>query len=147
MLDRNMTIIMVRVLAFMFCLDSLVTQCIFSFGRFSFYVSHFETHFGLDYRGPPTGRYSPPPHGYRAYSPPRQRGPVNPYDMDYPATFRQFTEWYRYNHPGQVEADPNAKNPDGTPVNPYKKPYDEYRRAFTSEQVWLRNSCRGRTEA
>ncbi|KAG8956553.1 hypothetical protein FRC04_000031 [Tulasnella sp. 424] len=88
-----------------------------------------------DYRGPPTGRYSPPPHGYRAYSPPRQRGPVNPYDMDYPATFRQFTEWYRYNHPGQVEADPNAKNPDGTPVNPYKKPYDEYRRAFTSEQL------------
>ncbi|KAG8919882.1 hypothetical protein FRC01_001052 [Tulasnella sp. 417] len=88
-----------------------------------------------DYRGgPPPGRYSPP-HGYRAYSPPRARGPVNPYDMDYPATFRQFTEWYRYNHPGQAEADPNAKNPDGTPVNPFKKPYDEYRKAFTSEQL------------
>ncbi|KAG8855881.1 hypothetical protein FRB96_006703 [Tulasnella sp. 330] len=97
-----------------------------------------------DLRGPPpVGRYSPPPpRGYRQYSPPRPRM-TDPYDMDYPATLRYFSDWYRMTHPGSgAEDEAQVKSgveldATGSPVNPMKKRYTEYRRFITNRQVQI----------
>ncbi|KAG8985527.1 hypothetical protein FRB94_004889 [Tulasnella sp. JGI-2019a] len=98
-----------------------------------------------DPRGPPPpGRYSPPPPrgGYRQYSPPRPRL-TDPYDMDYPATLRYFSDWYRVSHPGSAAEDEaqvksgSELDASGSPVNPMKKRYTEYRRFITNRQVQI----------
>ncbi|KAG8903976.1 hypothetical protein FRB99_002455 [Tulasnella sp. 403] len=101
--------------------------------------------YGEDYydnRGPPPGRYSPPQRGYRPYSPPRpSRGLVDPYDLDYPATFRYFSDWFRLNYPG-VAADEEAQSKTAETSNnkagsPMKKRYDEYRRGIVNQQIQI----------
>ncbi|KAG8963969.1 hypothetical protein FRC03_002400 [Tulasnella sp. 419] len=88
-------------------------------------------------------RGSSPRRGFRGHSPPRiNRGPTDPRDLDYPANFRYFNEWFRLNFPGQAaEEDALMKSgeldADGKPLNPMKKRYEEYRRTIVNQQIQI----------
>lgn len=89
---------------------------------------------------PLPGYYGEPPRRHR--SPPRGRGPLDPYSVDIPVSFRAFCEWYRYNHPEVVQEEEKAKREAteaGKEVDkstdPMRAHFDAYKRKMLLKQV------------
>lgn len=80
--------------------------------------------------------------------PPSRRPPPDPHTFDYPATLKQFAEWFRFFYP-QLAAEEDtadkaaeAEAADGTkPRNGIKTRWEKYKKEFAASQV--RSSCLG----
>ena len=78
-------------------------------------------------------------HGYPSRS---SRGPPDPRTLDYPATLKQYAEWFRYYCPQQANeediADKAAENEAGDgskPRNGIKTRWEKYKKEFLAQQV------------
>lgn len=79
--------------------------------------------------------------GY-GYSPPRRRAPPDPHTFDYPASLKQYAEWFRYFYPQQAIEEDNADKAaeqeagDGSkPRNGIKSKWEKYKKDFAATQV------------
>ncbi|RPD66715.1 hypothetical protein L226DRAFT_529121 [Lentinus tigrinus ALCF2SS1-7] len=98
------------------------------------YNDDYDAHsrgYGYD-RGP----YPPPP-----YSSGR-RGPPDPHTFDYPATLKQYAEWFRYYYPQQAMEEDNADKAaeieagDGSkPRNGIRSRWEKYKKEFAAQQL------------
>ncbi|CAK5262625.1 unnamed protein product [Mycena citricolor] len=100
-------------------------------------------------------RYDPRPRyddydGHRpsGYSPPRRaphrRVPPDPHTFDYPASLKQFADWFRYNHPQMAAEEDNADKAaeqeagDGSkPRNGIKTRWENYKKSFAANQLQI----------
>ncbi|KAG8715023.1 hypothetical protein FRC11_006078 [Ceratobasidium sp. 423] len=97
-------------------------------------------------------RYDPRPrfeeHGYhgdhprRHRSPGRGRGPLDPYSVDIPVSFRAFCEWYRYHHPEVAQEEEKAKREASEAgkeldkaSDPMRAHFDAYKRKMLLKQA------------
>ncbi|KAF7331679.1 hypothetical protein MKEN_00047600 [Mycena kentingensis (nom. inval.)] len=91
-------------------------------------------------------RYGSPPRrgggGLSSSSYSRRRGPPDPHTFDYPASLKQYADWFRYNFPQQAteedSADKQAEREagDGTkPRNGIKTRWENYKREFADKQL------------
>ncbi|CDO74626.1 hypothetical protein BN946_scf184325.g13 [Trametes cinnabarina] len=87
--------------------------------------------YGYD-RGP----YPPPPYASN------RRGPPDPYTFDYPATLKQYAEWFRYYFPQQAMEEDNADKAaeleagDGSkPRNGIRSRWEKYKKEFAAQQL------------
>ncbi|KAI0663173.1 hypothetical protein C8Q70DRAFT_908268 [Cubamyces menziesii] len=83
------------------------------------------------------GQYPPPP----PYGSSR-RGPPDPHTFDYPATLKQYAEWFRYYHPQQAMEEDNADKAaeqeagDGSkPRNGIRSRWEKYKKEFAAQQL------------
>ena len=97
--------------------------------------AHSRGGYGYD-RGP----YPPPPYQTG------RRGPPDPHTFDYPATLKQYAEWFRYYHAQQAMEEDNADKAaeqeagDGSkPRNGIRSRWEKYKKEFAAQQV--RPSC------
>ncbi|KAI0723048.1 hypothetical protein C8Q76DRAFT_614816 [Earliella scabrosa] len=98
------------------------------------YSDDYDTHsrgYGYD-RGP----YPPPPYGTG------RRGPPDPHTFDYPATLKQYAEWFRYYYPQQAMEEDNADKAaeveagDGSkPRNGIRSRWEKYKKEFAAQQL------------
>ncbi|KAI0356500.1 hypothetical protein OH77DRAFT_1423431 [Trametes cingulata] len=95
------------------------------------YDAHSRGH-GYD-RGPYP---PPPPYGSN------RRAPPDPYTFDYPATLKQYAEWFRYCFPQQAMEEDNADKAaeqeagDGTkPRNGIRSRWEKYKKEFAAQQL------------
>ena len=93
--------------------------------------AHSRAGYGYE-RGP----YPPPP--YQS----GRRGPPDPHTFDYPATLKQYAEWFRYYHPQQAMEEDNADKAaeqeagDGSkPRNGIRSRWEKYKKEFAAQQV------------
>ena len=93
--------------------------------------------YGYD-RGP----YPPPPYGTG------RRGPPDPHTFDYPATLKQYAEWFRYYYPQQAMEEDNADKAaeveagDGSkPRNGIRSRWEKYKKEFAAQQVCHSCAC------
>lgn len=77
--------------------------------------------------GPRSGRGAPPP---------------DPHSMDYPATLKQYADWFRYNFPQQASEEDSADKAaeqeagDGSkPRNGIRTRWEKYKKEFLAQQV------------
>ncbi|KAI0269296.1 hypothetical protein BC834DRAFT_951531 [Gloeopeniophorella convolvens] len=91
-----------------------------------------------DSRGP--GFKSPRRASY--HNAPSRRAPLDPHTMDYPASLKQYAEWFRFNFPqAAAEEDSSDKAAqqqagDGTkPRNGIKLRWEKYKKQFTAQQL------------
>lgn len=91
-----------------------------------------------DSRGP--GYKSPRRSSY--HHPPSRRAPPDPHTLDYPASLKQFAEWFRYYYPqAAAEEDSSDKAAqqqagDGTkPRNGIKLRWEKYKKSFAAQQL------------
>lgn len=84
---------------------------------------------------------SRPQHGH-SYGSRQSRAPVDPHTLDYPASLKQFAEWFRYYYPQQASeediADKAAEQEaaDGSkPRNGIKSRWEKYKKDFLGTQV------------
>ncbi|KAI0771991.1 hypothetical protein BD413DRAFT_604124 [Trametes elegans] len=99
------------------------------------YNDDYDAHsrgYGYD-RGP----YAPPP----PYGTSR-RGPPDPHTFDYPATLKQYAEWFRYYHPQQAMEEDNLDKAaeqeagDGSkPRNGIRSRWEKYKKDFAAQQL------------
>ncbi|KAF8629598.1 hypothetical protein AX15_003344 [Amanita polypyramis BW_CC] len=89
--------------------------------------------------------------GYGGYSPrrgppppsfPGRRAPPDPHTFDYPATLKQYAEWFRYHYPQQAIDEDNADKAaeqeagDGSkPRNGIKMRWEKYKKEFAAAQL------------
>ena len=89
--------------------------------------------------------------GYGGYSPrrshappypPARRPPPDPHTFDYPASLKQFAEWFRYFYPREAQDEDSAdkaaeqKAEDGIkPRNGIKARWEKYKKEFAANQV------------
>ena len=92
----------------------------------------------LDSRGP--GHKSPRRSLY--HNPPSRRAPPDPHTLDYPASLKQYAEWFRYYFPqAAAEEDSSDKAAqqqaaDGSkPRNGIKLRWEKYKKSFAAQQV------------
>jgi len=92
----------------------------------------------LDSRGP--GYKSPRRSSY--HNPPSRRAPPDPHTLDYPASLKQYAEWFRYYYPqAAAEEDSSDKAAqqqaaDGSkPRNGIKLRWEKYKKSFAAQQV------------
>jgi hypothetical protein len=92
----------------------------------------------LDSRGP--GYKSPRRSSY--HNPPSRRAPPDPHTLDYPASLKQYAEWFRYYYPqAAAEEDSSDKAAqqqaaDGSkPRNGIKLRWEKYKKSFSAQQV------------
>ncbi|KAI0080659.1 hypothetical protein K474DRAFT_1657465 [Panus rudis PR-1116 ss-1] len=85
---------------------------------------------------PPRGQYPPPPYGSS------RRAPPDPHTFDYPATLKQYAEWFRYYYPQQAIEEDNADKAaeqeagDGSkPRNGIRARWEKYRKEFAAQQL------------
>lgn len=100
------------------------------------YGDDYDTHSrAYDYtsRGP----YPPNPHG--GYN---RRAPPDPHTFDYPASLKQYAEWFRYFYPQEAIEEDNADKAaeqaagDGSkPRNGIKTRWEKYKKEFASVQL------------
>ncbi|KAF8709348.1 hypothetical protein RHS03_02885, partial [Rhizoctonia solani] len=87
-------------------------------------------------------RYDPRPrfdeHGT---SPNRGRGPMDPYSVDIPVSFRAFCEWYRYHHPEAAQEEEKVKREASEAgkeldkaSDPMRAHFDAYKRKMLLKQ-------------
>ncbi|KAG5640931.1 hypothetical protein DXG03_006609, partial [Asterophora parasitica] len=86
--------------------------------------------------------YSPPRRGHSASFPPPRRAPADPHTFDYPASLKQYAEWFRYFYPQQAAEEDNADKlaeqdaGDGSkPRNGIKSKWEKYKKDFASTQL------------
>jgi hypothetical protein len=58
-----------------------------------------------------------------------RRGPPDPTNRDAVATFRQYSEWFKFTYPDEWKEDDTAE------LSTVRTRYDDYRRAFIRKQV------------
>ncbi|KDN51189.1 hypothetical protein RSAG8_00818, partial [Rhizoctonia solani AG-8 WAC10335] len=80
-------------------------------------------------------------HPRRHRSPARTRGPLDPYSVDIPVSFRAFCEWYRYHHPEAAQEEEKVKreaNEAGKELDkasdPMRAHFDAYKRKMLLKQ-------------
>ncbi|PIL36890.1 transcription factor [Ganoderma sinense ZZ0214-1] len=95
------------------------------------YDAHSRGGYGYE-RGP----YPPPP--YQS----GRRGPPDPHTFDYPATLKQYAEWFRYYYPQQAMEEDNADKAaeqeagDGSkPRNGIRSRWEKYKKEFAAQQL------------
>ena len=100
--------------------------------------AHSRSGYGYE-RGP----YPPPP--YQS----GRRGPPDPHTFDYPATLKQYAEWFRYYYPQQAMEEDTADKAaeqeagDGTkPRNGIRSRWEKYKKEFAAQQVRLPHCLR-----
>ncbi|KAI0677002.1 hypothetical protein C8Q78DRAFT_960315 [Trametes maxima] len=100
------------------------------------YADDYDAHsrgYGYD-RGP----YPPPP----PYGSNRRAAPPDPHTFDYPATLKQYAEWFRYYYPQQAMEEDNADKAaeqeagDGSkPRNGIRSRWEKYKKDFAAQQL------------
>ncbi|KAJ6516368.1 hypothetical protein C8R45DRAFT_1087446 [Mycena sanguinolenta] len=96
-----------------------------------------------DYDGHrPYGYSSPPRRGHGSGYPSGRRPPPDPHTFDYPASLKQFAEWFRFFHPQQAIEEDNADKAaeqeagDGSkPRNGIKSKWEKYKKDFAATQL------------
>jgi hypothetical protein len=90
------------------------------------------------------GYSSPPRRGHSASFPPARRAPPDPHSFDYPASLKQYAEWFRYYYSQQAIEEDNADKAaeqeagDGSkPRNGIKSKWEKYKKEFAASQVSL----------
>lgn len=93
------------------------------------------------------GYASPPRRGHPAPFPPSRRAPPDPHTFDYPASLKQYAEWFRFFYPQQAIEEDNADKAaeqeaaDGSkPRNGIKSKWDKYKKDFAASQVSIPHS-------
>ncbi|KAG6850019.1 hypothetical protein H0H93_002468, partial [Arthromyces matolae] len=88
------------------------------------------------------GYSSPPRRGYSSSFPPARRPPPDPHTFDYPASLKQYAEWFRYFYPQQAIEEDNADKAaeqeagDGSkPRNGIKSKWEQYKKDFAGTQL------------
>ncbi|OJT13375.1 Serrate RNA effector molecule -like protein [Trametes pubescens] len=83
------------------------------------------------------GQYPPPP-PYGS----NRRAPPDPHTFDYPATLKQYAEWFRYYYPQQAMEEDNADKAaeqeagDGSkPRNGIRSRWEKYKKDFAAQQL------------
>ncbi|KAI0939663.1 hypothetical protein AcV5_001002 [Taiwanofungus camphoratus] len=102
------------------------------------YADDYDTHSrGYGYGSPHRGQYPPPP----PYGSSR-RAPPDPHTFDYPASLKQYAEWFRYFYPQQAIEEDNADKAaeqeagDGSkPRNGIKSRWEKYKKEFAAGQL------------
>lgn len=86
--------------------------------------------------------YSTSPRRHNAPYPPSRRAPPDPHTFDYPASLKQFADWFRYTYPTQALEEDNADKAaeqeagDGSkPRNGIKSKWEKYKKDFAAIQV------------
>lgn len=86
--------------------------------------------------------YSPPRRSYPGPYSITRRAPPDPHTFDYPATLKQYAEWFRYYYPQQAIDEDNADKAaeqeagDGSkPRNGIKARWEKYKKDFAATQV------------
>ncbi|KAG6900119.1 hypothetical protein C0993_002654 [Termitomyces sp. T159_Od127] len=88
------------------------------------------------------GYPSPPRRGHPSAYPPARRPPPDPHTFEYPASLKQYAEWFRYFYPQQAIEEDNADKAaeqeagDGSkPRNGIKSKWEAYKKDFAATQV------------
>ncbi|KAH0586933.1 hypothetical protein H2248_005767 [Termitomyces sp. 'cryptogamus'] len=88
------------------------------------------------------GYPSPPRRGHPSAYPPARRPPPDPHTFDYPASLKQYAEWFRYFYPQQAIEEDNADKAaeqeagDGSkPRNGIKSKWEAYKKDFSATQL------------
>lgn len=86
--------------------------------------------------------YSPPRRGHPPPYPSSRRAPPDPHTFDYPASLKQYADWFRYYFPQQAMDEDNADKAaeqeagDGSkPRNGIKSKWEKYKKDFAAAQV------------
>lgn len=86
--------------------------------------------------------YSSPRRGHGSSFPPNRRAPPDPHTFDYPASLKQYAEWFRYYFPQQAIDEDNADKAaeheagDGSkPRNGIKSKWEKYKKDFAATQL------------
>ncbi|VDC04076.1 unnamed protein product [Peniophora sp. CBMAI 1063] len=81
-------------------------------------------------------------YGYNRSRYPAGRAPQNPYELDYPASLRQYAEWFRYHYPDQAAEEDKADRQaeaeagDGSrPRNGIRSRWEKYKKEFAASQL------------
>ncbi|KAJ3524525.1 hypothetical protein NMY22_g10963 [Coprinellus aureogranulatus] len=84
----------------------------------------------------PAQGHVPPPY------PPSRRPPPDPHTFDYPASLKQYAEWFRYFYPQQATEEDSADkaaeqeaNDGSKPRNGIKARWEKYKKEFAANQV------------
>ncbi|KZT12870.1 uncharacterized protein LAESUDRAFT_689788 [Laetiporus sulphureus 93-53] len=92
---------------------------------------------GYGYGSPHRGQYPPPP-PYGSL----RRAPPDPHTFDYPASLKQYAEWFRFYHPQQAIEEDNADKAaeqeagDGSkPRNGIRTRWEKYKKEFSAQQL------------
>ncbi|KAL0565582.1 hypothetical protein V5O48_016438, partial [Marasmius crinis-equi] len=99
----------------------------------------------------PRPRYNDDYDGYSRGSPPRRgghpppygrRAPPDPHTLDYPASLKQYAEWFRFFYPQQALEEDNADKAaeqeagDGSkPRNGIRSKWEKYKKEFAAQQL------------
>jgi hypothetical protein len=90
------------------------------------------------------GYSSPPRRGHPSSFPSARRAPPDPHTFDYPASLKQYAEWFRYFYSQQAIEEDNADKAaeqeagDGSkPRNGIKSKWEKYKKDFAAAQVSL----------
>ncbi|KAG6860310.1 hypothetical protein C0995_012862 [Termitomyces sp. Mi166 len=88
------------------------------------------------------GYPSPPRRGHSSAYPSGRRPPPDPHTFDYPASLKQYAEWFRYFYPQQAIEEDNADKAaeqeagDGSkPRNGIKSKWEAYKKDFAATQL------------
>ena len=91
---------------------------------------------GYGYGSPHRG-HPPPPYGGGS-----RRAPQDPHTLDYPASLKQYADWFCFYYPQQAQEEDNADKAaeqeagDGSkPRNGIKARWEKYRKDFAAQQV------------
>lgn len=89
---------------------------------------------GYGHTSPHRSQYPPPP--------PNRRAPQDPHTFDYPASLKQYAEWFRYYYPQQAQEEDSADKAaeleagDGSkPRNGIRARWEKYKKDFAAQQV------------
>ncbi|THH01872.1 hypothetical protein EW026_g889 [Hermanssonia centrifuga] len=92
---------------------------------------------GYGYTSPHRSQYPPPPYGTS-----RRAAPPDPHTFDYPASLKQYAEWFRYYYPQQAIEEDNADKAaeqeagDGSkPRNGIRTRWEKYKKDFAAQQL------------
>ncbi|KAJ7122902.1 hypothetical protein C8R44DRAFT_876099 [Mycena epipterygia] len=86
--------------------------------------------------------YSPPRRGHSSSFPPGRRAPPDPHTFDYPASLKQYAEWFRYFYSQQAIEEDNADKAaeheagDGSkPRNGIRSKWEKYKRTLLHRRL------------
>lgn len=86
--------------------------------------------------------YSTSPRRHNQPFPPSRRAPPDPHTFDYPASLKQYADWFRYFYPSQAAEEDTADKAaeqeagDGSkPRNGIKSKWEKYKKDFAATQV------------
>lgn len=95
-----------------------------------------DSHSRYGYTGSPRRQSGPYPPAGRRVPPP------DPHTFDYPASLKQYADWFRYYYPAQATEEDNADKAaeqeagDGSkPRNGIKSKWEKYKKDFAATQV------------